>query len=377
MVYIGFFMLFAFTSFFDFSKDSLPLKRMIWAVLTVFLLYFVGFRYYTGSDWSAYIGYFSNVSWSSSRFDVGYKLLNILCKSIYDSYYVVQFLATLLFVLSIISFFSTYSEYKFICLFLALSFYFTELFMAQVRQSLAVSVILYGTRYLMQKKWIKWILAVAVASLFHVTAAVALFAVLLHFKQTGRSRLTVCLLGLLVTMFPSAINAALWKVSTFIPGKIGELLISYLNSPTFSHGKDLSSGLYFYAQHFLYILILLFFKPQTKTEDIMLNALCLVMLITDFSVAFFVLERLSYYFGFYTIVGWTYFFKIKWIKANKSLYFIFLMMFIIFFLSPSIKKWTATETISELTGRPSNYQYVPYWNVFNHPDGAFRFDWCE
>ena len=88
-------------------------------------------------------------------------------------------------------------------------------------------------------------------------------------------------------------------------------------------------------------------------------------------------ERLESYFGLYAIIGWIYFFEIKKIKKEKQLFFIILFFFLLFFLLPFVKDRMSTG-ISQLTGRSSQYQYIPYYNVFLHPaDASQRKDWSQ
>lgn len=378
MIYICFMMLFAFASLLDFSKNQAALKNVTAKYLFVILVCFVGLRYYTGSDWSGYISYFNNVRWNdgNSRWGFGFKLLNLLCKSVYESYYLVQFISSLFFAFSIAEFLRKYAKYKFTCLFLALTFYFDDLFMAQVRQSLAISILLLGTTYLLEKKWLKYFLVVILAALFHVTAIVAVFTVFLLHPFSKRTRIVTVVFGFVLILKPSLSMTALTFAAEFVPGKIGSLFRMYL-AGYFSRGAELTTGVYFMAKQLLALLIVIFFNPKNKNEHFMLNALVANIFINDFSIAFMMMARIGFYIGFYAIVGWTYFFDIKLLRQKKDIFAVALMLFLGFFIVPTVKNWLPTNQVSDLTGRPVHYQSIPYWNVFHHPEGAYRLDWCE
>lgn len=88
------------------------------------------------------------------------------------------------------------------------------------------------------------------------------------------------------------------------------------------------------------------------------------------------LDRLEPYIGFYAIIGWTHLLDIKFIKHDKNVFFIVFFIFIVFFSIPFCRERTH-HGISKLTGRDAQYQYLPYYNVFFHPEGAHRKDWGE
>lgn len=80
MIYIGYLSLFFFATFLDFETKQRELKRAVQIILVTISICFIGLRYYTGADWSGYINYFNTVTWSDSRYQFGYKLLNIYCR---------------------------------------------------------------------------------------------------------------------------------------------------------------------------------------------------------------------------------------------------------------------------------------------------------
>ena len=88
------------------------------------------------------------------------------------------------------------------------------------------------------------------------------------------------------------------------------------------------------------------------------------------------LGRLEPYIGFYAIIGWTRLLDIRLVRENKNIFFMTFLVFITFFTIPFYRELTHNG-VSELTGRDSQYKYVPYYNVFFNPEGAKLKDWGE
>lgn len=376
MIYIGYLSLFLFATFLDFETKQRELKRAVQIILVTISICFIGLRYYTGADWAGYINYFSTVTWDDPRYQVGYKVLNILCKMIVDDYHLTQFISTTIFVISVVSFLNKYSKYPFLCLFLCIVFYFDSLLMAQVRQSLAISVLLLGSNYLFEKRLLRWSIVVFLASLFHFTAMIALSFPLLRIQLTKKTRFLLCLLPIAIWIVPQILFEIL-EIISCVPGKIGSIVVHYLNSNRFNKGVELSTGLVFFSRLLFSIFIILFYSPKSTNENIFLNSLLVSTILKSCMIVFTMFGRLESYFGLYAIIGWIYFFEIKIIKKEKQLFCIPLFLFLLFFLLPFAKARLSTG-ISQLTGRSSQYQYIPYYNVFLHPaDANQRKDWNE
>ncbi|MDY2755081.1 MAG: hypothetical protein SOU88_01450, partial [Candidatus Treponema excrementipullorum] len=78
----------------------------------------------------------------------------------------------------------------------------------------------------------------------------------------------------------------------------------------------------------------------------------------------------------YAITGFTRLFEIRLIKEWREIFCIVFCLFIFYFGIPFYVERTS-HGISDLTGRDSQYQYLPYYSVFFHPEGFYRKDWNE
>lgn len=377
MIYLGFISFFIIAAFLDLFKNQEKAQKIVFTFLFVLVLFFIGCRYYTGSDFKNYINYFWQAGWKNNEYEVGYKILNIFCKSIFPNYYLVQFIATFAFTLSVFLLYKKFADYVFVCIFLALSIYFRELWMAQVRQSLAIAILLFGTPYLIQKKWIKWTLFVLAASCFHITALVALSFVILTFKFPKQLRIAFCLAGLVFIKYPSLIINILTFCGSLVGGRLGNLVSEYAGNSLWANLPTLTTGTYFIARYFLILAILVFYEPKTDVDVLAVNSLCILQVLIDISVTFFIIERLSSYIGFYAILGYTKLFEIEFVKKDKRFFALVFLLFMAFFTIPFVKA-RLTNKVSKITGRSVNYGYTPYYNIFFHPEDAkLRKDWFE
>ena len=378
MIYICFLALFFLAAFLDISQSrtTVLFKKGAMSYLLFCAVLFIGLRYYTGADWNGYIHYFENVTWENKTYGFGYKTLNIVCKMLFGNYYAVQFFSSLAFILSVYRFFKTHTHYIFTCIFLAVAIYFSELFMCQVRQSLAIAILLFGIDYLLSGKWVRYVLIVILASLFHTTAIIMLCAFVLLIHIPKWVRVFLCLVVFLLIAEPVLTIEAVKIIAKYTPGKIGKLANGYLVSSLFGDGATLSTGFVFYTRQIFALFIVLFFSPKTQFEHFVMNALVCNMLLLNSSLAFSQLGRVAYYFGFYAIIGYAVFFDIHFLKRYKGIYCLSILLFFAFFFIP-FAKTRLNNGISKLNGRPEQYQYIPYWNVFFHPENAWRKDWNQ
>ena len=248
--------------------------------------------------------------------------------------------------------------------------------MPQVRQSIDIGVLLFGTDFLLDRKWIKYCICIFIAALFHKTAVFALTFFLLCIDVPKYVRLLLIILGFITLQFPAMISEILLSVSYLFPDKLQEMIVSYLSSDTFGGRVELGSGVYFFSRQLLVLIIILLYTPQNKLDVFVLNALVLDVLLGNVGLIHSIMGRIESYVGLYAIIGFTKLFEIRFIKEWREIFCVVFGLFIIYFgISFYIER--TTHGISELTGRDGQYQYLPYYNVFFHPDGFYRKDWNE
>ena len=194
--------------YFEEKKDEIKLLT-----IPTFILFLVvdGFRNSSvGGDLSFYVSVFkdnflqipelSNVF--NSRFEIGYILLNNSLRSISDSYTILLFSFALITLFIWFYVFWNYSEN----IYISLLIYFSSLGMllysfSNIRQGLSISIGLLGFNYFVKEKYIKGILCILIAPLFHITGIICILFLLLRKIHLSLKVFVVVLLGLILT-FP-------------------------------------------------------------------------------------------------------------------------------------------------------------------------------
>ncbi|MDR1129679.1 MAG: EpsG family protein, partial [Prevotellaceae bacterium] len=134
--------------------NNLSQKLEFYLVCCLFII-LGGIRWKVGTDWYSYIFFFEiNSSFadfmSSMTFEPGYALLNYISKAICNDYSVFLFILaffTVLLKARPLYFFSTFPIFSLLIYF---SFYLGDI--AAVRQSLAISILVFSTFYIVEKK---------------------------------------------------------------------------------------------------------------------------------------------------------------------------------------------------------------------------------
>jgi hypothetical protein len=139
----------------------------------IILVLFVGLRWETGNDWTAYYSYYQHLSsreYDPGTFEIGYRFISFAIKSLGISYTGFLLLYAAIYIgLIFISFVSAGLE---ISGWLALGFYSFYLLgmMGTSRQAMAVAICLFSIRYVIAKKRLSFLLCIVMATAFHVSA---------------------------------------------------------------------------------------------------------------------------------------------------------------------------------------------------------------
>lgn len=147
--------------------------------LFVILTFFAGFRWDVGIDWPAYMDVFGGniietASWLERMepANLGLKILLLLNGLEDGGYYLwlMAFITMFFFFYSIRQY--SLSPFLSVVLFVGFGMYFD--LMNGVRQYAAISIVVFSWQYLFDKKLIRYILVVFIASLFHMSALIML-----------------------------------------------------------------------------------------------------------------------------------------------------------------------------------------------------------
>jgi hypothetical protein len=215
--------------------------------LLIFLLYVIivvqiGLRWETGTDWNAYLKNFETsdnytiiLLNSLTGFEIGYGTLVFLIKKMFNSYSAFLFIHALIFYWGIFRVSQKYSPYFFITL---MFFYATNLgVVGSNRQLLAIVICLWGLDFVFERKPFKFLLTVAVASLFHTTAF--LFGV---YYFLNRNFKTVTVVAILIISFVVGKTGLPFLLFSKFGGIFGELAASKTTAYTEGAKDVLAEG---------------------------------------------------------------------------------------------------------------------------------------
>lgn len=354
------------------------MKYVRWFILG-FLLVFVGLRFNTGADWNNYKLAFESISEGikSTGWESGFIVLMKVIFYLFGNYYVLQFLVTSLLLYSLNKFYTNNTNYPILSMTLFVLIFFTSILMAQLRQSIAMSVILIGAKYVFERNFLKYLIIVVLACLFHVSAIVALPIYFLNRKISTTISVLLILTVQVFYFFPSVILNMVETIVVIFPSRFQRLFEVYVGT-SYADKVEFSSGVYYIATLLFLIVVLFLTKKSTDKSIYFHNTLIILIILYSLSKAFLILERFQSYYYVFAIVCVVNMLdlKISSIKLNATKIISFAIIYS-FFLFPLIKDLTNTN-VGTRTGRKFNYAYVPYYNVLNYPPEATkRLDWNQ
>lgn len=193
------------TAFLSYRRDRLG--RYVWRkhwfrISFVIAVLFLGLAS-CGADYTSYERIFNSSIdpsyWSETRMEIGFLVFNIICKLIFQEYWIYHIIWAIV-MLSLI--YSTISKYRRIInpgfSILAYSCIFMIQSLDLMRINLAIAIVFFGIRYLIEKKYLKYIVTIFVAFLFHKSALcmyIPLFVILLFKNRTRYITKSIVLIG--------------------------------------------------------------------------------------------------------------------------------------------------------------------------------------
>lgn len=158
------------------SPERSNIRKLYLFITFLIVVCFSGFRYFVGNDYPSYVKTFytfqkSNIIFNSV--EIGYILLLFLFKKYQAGYFYLAFTCTFI---SYFFLFLTLCREK--ILKWGIFFIFTSgllIFMNDgMRQGVAISIFIYATRFIKEKKFIIYVLFILLASCFHLSVLVCI-----------------------------------------------------------------------------------------------------------------------------------------------------------------------------------------------------------
>lgn len=284
----------------QFNKFKFGLKL---SFLLIFL--FLALRYDFGNDYDAYLEKFQFLEkygleafLNNDESEKGWVYLNILFLP-FGFFVLVAFLALI----------NCLVYYDFIKRFVPVKLYWLSVFIymfdpylmlihsSAMRQSLAISLVVFSIKYLYEKKLFTFFLIVLLASYFHSSALIALVLIpllIFNFKISLKFGLIFCTLFLL-----------LFFASDLINNNVGNFLQLYLSRYETHLENDVvlkqEIGLGVVLQFMILIIVIYYGKFQNKESSLLFKIYIISFIFIPLSMIIWLIDRTGFYFTIFSI----------------------------------------------------------------------------
>ncbi len=317
---------FIFIFLISFLIDNLPisLKKILYFILFIFLLLFVGLRHEVGGDWFSYIWYIQDLKTYPEkiftfRSDWGFNGLLYLLFNVEYNIYIINIFCAFLFIGSLFLF--AFNQNKpILVLFVALPYIINVIGMGYTRQSVGYAFLIFSILALQKNKNLLFFVLIIIGSLFHKSLILFLILYFVNFNFNLKG------ITLLIVLASISFVLIIYKLDT-----IQFYIYHYLGE-----GKHLSStGTVFrYLINLIPCLFILYYGTNFLTNKSEKKILSLLILFTFSGLLFYQYAPTAFdRMGLYLTIVQLYFYSNLdlIIKNNFFRKFVYLFMYSFYF----------------------------------------------
>lgn len=355
--------------------------KLYFVISAILVALFAGLRYNTGADWGAYEPIFYQMPKLGNviNWEVGFYWVSLIFYYVFGNYYVLQFAVSAFLVYSVARFLWKHTDYPIFSLLLFFVMFTINnmLLMALVRQSIAVAIILFGYKYIINKSLGKYIIIVVLACMFHISAIAALPMYFIT-RKIPNIILIASILFFQIFYFVPEITAYVVKFFLpFMPERLESIGNIYVNSILFADKVQFNTGIYYILKVLLSVIVIYLVDNDSKEKSFLLNSLAISMIIGAISTSMPIIDRFNAYYLIFAIATYPLLFNLKISRIAHSTSSIIIMLLIFcFFYIPFHGRLTSKSGNSSKDY--NNNSLNPYYNVISHPKEAdFRKDWMQ
>lgn len=334
-------------------------KVLFFVILLLFFL-LSSLRWERGTDWMSYFQFYNSITSYNPKnwyFEFGYSYLNYLVKLFFNSYTVLLAILAFLVYSLVGSTIYKYGVYPILSLAIWFATSIADIYLT--RNTIAISLAIFSIRYIIDRKFIPFLLVIFVAFLFHKSALIFLPAYFIYSLKISRTFLVWGMGGVMVVGL---------CFSEFIVGHIGGLLGPTIDARLqyyLTTGTEESFGSAYSAtivllkgtiNRSLILIVLLFWMNNERKETPLLNGfinfyvfgLLLFFMTVPLSPA---LGRIASYYNIFQLFLFPYVLLLG--KDRKNQIILFFLIGVYFLI--------------RLEGVITNYEdlYVPYKSIFD------------
>lgn len=195
-----------------------------------------------------------------------------------------------------------------------------------IRQTLAMTILFWGGRYLISNESKKWITTVLIASLLHSSAIILLGAVFIKkvpiSKYGGIPWIMIYIIAIPILLIGNTFFASLWRDGYYLT-----------DSEYVQAGKGIYVALVITLADILCLALCTYKKIKDKKLIVMLNMLMFGLMMQLISVYNYMFVRIAMYFQQFTPYVWINM-KECFIKGSKNyiVFLLYLFMFVIYYI---------------------------------------------
>ena len=248
-----------------------------------------------------------------ANLEIGYKIIAWICLLITKDYAII-FAVTSAIIIGL-TFYTICKESPYpalsVLIYFGACFFFHSLNL--MRQYLAISVLLFSYRYLVDKKYIEFTIGVVIACLLHSISAVFVIAILLCDREVFDLKRTI-IISILLLIF-----------GKFVWHYIVDLVVNHTRFAVYIGSKFDKSKLRVADIIFNFVLYIIIYylykntKDKGRTEKFFLNMQACSLFFMILASTMYLLFRFSFIFGIFNIISIPYFLKKSDIEAKKKI----------------------------------------------------------
>lgn len=346
------------------NKGVLITNNVLFFFWGILFIIFGGLRWLTGTDWNSYYPYFIDLyTWkqfNDGRFEIGYALLNFFIKSITPNFTVFLFVQALICVSLKMSVIKKIAIFPGFTLFLYFCYNIGDIL--AVRQSIAISILMYSILSIQKKDIKQFIMLTFLATCIHNTSIIWIITYRLYWIRLSRKNI-YCIFILCFTIVFVISKYYITILNTFVSllpenikifRRISAKIYYYANS----YGAITSSfGLFLSFIKRLILLPIFLIVLKRNKNDTVYNGLLNIWIIGTvlyflFATNLTVFQRLTTPFISVEFLLLPYILKIE--KKPYLKPFVFFM----------ISGYAILKLIKALNVYPD--LYMPYYTIFNY-----------
>jgi EpsG family len=254
---------------FDVTKGNFKIKNLIFLFLVIIITLFAGLRHNIGADYLGYYSYYKKATISLfGDLEIGFEVLAVFVRTIFNSY---EFFVLTLVTLTFVFMYKAIKNLAFSNMYLIPLYVFSIQYllggpMGQMRQALAIAILLYSIKFIIDGSFRKFLFAVLMASCIHVTSIIFLIAYAVNYIKISKTLILTSMATVVMLGNTSVPRDVLLQLSTMLNIDIFATLGEYVTSERY--GMEYEGSILAYIERLLLLFVTLYFFKDSKDKKV-------------------------------------------------------------------------------------------------------------